>query len=228
MMAGMASRRARQIVVISVALLAWLRFDAGFVPPAVLPLSTAALPLLLGALPASAEVAEGGAGFQVIMMAPVISLFAIVGVAMVGGFVLGIFVPPGEGDYGNMETTLAEREARERGWRRDVLRGYDEETYAVAHIKRAWLKALCGWKQRQGRVPLCEAQATPKEGHAKASRQSSSYTRNAWCAPWSAWRAARCAARCSTVTWRPVRASMRRRRVAGHPRRSDEVRRVDE
>ena len=40
--------------------------------------------------------------------------------------------------------------ARERGWRRDVLRGYDEETYAVAHIKRAWLKALCGWKQRQG------------------------------------------------------------------------------
>lgn len=50
---------------------------------------------------------------------------------MVGGFVLGIFVPPGEGDYGNMETTLAEREARERGWRRDVLRGYDEETYAA-------------------------------------------------------------------------------------------------
>ena len=45
------------------------------------------------------------------MMAPVISLFAIIGVAMVGGFVLGIFVPPGEGDYGNFETTLAEREA---------------------------------------------------------------------------------------------------------------------
>ncbi|CAE7221551.1 unnamed protein product, partial [Symbiodinium natans] len=65
------------------------------------------------------------------MFAPVISLFAIVGVAMVGGYVLGIFVPPGEGDYGDFETTLAEREARERGWRRDVLRGYDEETYAA-------------------------------------------------------------------------------------------------
>ncbi|CAE7914683.1 unnamed protein product, partial [Symbiodinium sp. KB8] len=89
--------------------------------------------VLAGVLPAfpAAAAGDGGAGFQAIMFAPVISLFAIIGVAMIGGFVLGIFVPPGEGDYGDFETTLGEREARERGWRRGVLRGYDEETYAA-------------------------------------------------------------------------------------------------
>eukprot|EP00439_Symbiodinium_sp_Y106_P038516 s4429_g4.t1 len=92
--------------------------------------SIAALAGVLPAFPAAAA-SDGGAGFQAIMFAPVISLFAIIGVAMIGGFVLGIFVPPGEGDYGDFETTLGEREARERGWRRGVLRGYDEETYAA-------------------------------------------------------------------------------------------------
>ena len=57
------------------------------------------------------------------------------------------------GDYGDFETTLGEREAREpcsgvcfcntvakareRGWRRGVLRGYDEETYAVGSTRKA-------------------------------------------------------------------------------------------
>ncbi|CAE7240432.1 unnamed protein product [Symbiodinium sp. CCMP2456] len=93
----------------------------------------APITVLAGVLPAfpAAAASDGGAGFQAIMFAPVISLFAIIGVAMIGGFVLGIFVPPGEGDYGDFETTLGEREARERGWRRGVLRGYDEETYAA-------------------------------------------------------------------------------------------------
>jgi hypothetical protein len=32
-------------------------------------------------------------------------------------------------------------QARERGWRRDVLRGYDEETYAAGHIEQRM--AMC-------------------------------------------------------------------------------------
>lgn len=161
--ADMARRRAWPIGVIG-ALAVLASRDTGFIAAPFIAAHrlSAAIPVLLGALPASAETADGGLGWQAIMMAPVISLFAIVGVAMVGGFVLGIFVPPGEGDYGNMETTLAEREARERGWRRDVLRGYDEETYAAMRGQdKDWAKVEYPFRKPQPRPNPAEMPKLP-------------------------------------------------------------------
>lgn len=83
------------------------------------PLAAAAAALL--PLPAAAA-AES---FNPILLAPVLSLVVLVGVGAVGGFVLGIFVPPGEGDY---EAGLEwEKETRERGIMKDIAKKYGEE-----------------------------------------------------------------------------------------------------
>ncbi|CAE7884110.1 unnamed protein product [Symbiodinium necroappetens] len=135
--------------------------------------------VLAGVLPAfpAAAAGDGGAGFQAIMFAPVISLFAIIGVAMIGGFVLGIFVPPGEGDYGDFETTLGEREARERGWRRGVLRGYDEETYAAMRGQsKEWAQARLLRRNKGTWSPdSSEQRQSAAGGCARGTRRSCSW-----------------------------------------------------
>ncbi|CAK0845363.1 unnamed protein product [Prorocentrum cordatum] len=125
-------------------------------PPAFLPAAARTLPTGLGGHSAGAAAAAGrrpppaaswllslgpGAALadeddaratltwlnNLVVYGPLFSLFVIVGLGFVGGYVLGIFVPPGEGDYGD-ERLAMEREARARGWKRDMTGGYDEAT----------------------------------------------------------------------------------------------------
>merc|ERR1719188_2735506 len=64
-----------------------------------------------------------------VLLAPLASIFIVFGIGIIGGIVLTVLVPPGSGDYG-YAALQEEREARQRGWIRDMTRGYGEKTAA--------------------------------------------------------------------------------------------------